>query len=86
MFIPWLSPVLLPIAQKYPATRPALASVAIMGFLTTWIGGILSPGLLLWLAWRKHYTELAGLSAFIIYPYITKPKVCRKLACMAVAP
>lgn len=75
MFVPWLSPLLLPIAQKYPAMRPALANLAIMGFLASWIGGVLSPAAIVWLAWRKHYAAIAGLSAFIMYPYIAKPKV-----------
>jgi hypothetical protein len=76
MFIPWLSPLLLPIAQKYPSTRPAFANIAIMGFLASWIAGaILSPAFIVWLAWRRHFTALAGFAAFIAYPYIAKPKV-----------
>lgn len=76
MVLPWLAPVLLPIAQRYPSTRPAIATAGLLGFIGTWLAGVLSPVLVGMLLWKGKYAVAAGAVTFIVSPYILKPRVC----------
>lgn len=77
MVAPLLAPALLPISRAYPSTKPTIATVALLSFIVSWVGGVLSPAFLIALLSKGHYGAAVGFATFIAAPYIIKPKVLR---------